>query len=155
MMLFPDFDGFARLRGEGKKYTQLSASEYLELAEKQDKNHEYEKVIVSCNRALDQDQDLDYAKVYYLRGLAKHHLDEYKLAISDFEQSIEQNEDYYEAYYYRAEAYCKIGNFPAAREELPKARSLAVESDDDEFITKIEDLLYQINSRTAGGSKDE
>lgn len=157
MMLFPDFDGFARLRGEGKKYMQLGASEYLELAEKQGKNHEYEKVIDSCNRALDQDQDqdLDYAKVYYIRGLAQHHLEQYQLAIIDFEQSIEKNEDYYEVYYYRAEAYYQDDRFSEAREDLQKALLLAREVDDEEFADRIEKLLDEINSRTAGGSKDE
>lgn len=148
-MLFPDFDGFARLRGEGKPYTQLSASEYMELANKQSENHNYEAVIAFCNRALDDDPD--YAEAHYLHGYANHHLGRYESAISDFDIFIERNPDYAEAHYYRGEAYSHLHRLAEARTDLQLALDLAVQDDNEELIGLIQDMLYEINSRTIGG----
>ena len=101
-MLFPDFDGFARLRGVGVTYTQLSYYEYTDLAKEQFDIANYNEAIDYCNRAIDQDPN--YAETYYLRGLAKHHQEQYSSAIADFGESISRNPNYTEAYYYRAEA---------------------------------------------------
>ncbi len=151
-MLFPDFNGFARLCGHEIPYVQLLDYEYKEHADKQFLNEEYEKSIDSCDRAIDLNPD--YVDAYYRRGLAEHHLGKYEAAISDFNVFIERNPDY-EAYYYRAESYSHLGHLDEAREDLQVALPLSEEAGDEEFMIRIEELLYYIDSRTAREAQDE
>ena len=152
-MLFPDFDGFARLRGVGVTYTQLSAYEYTDLAKEQFDIANYNEAIDYCNRAIDQDPN--YAETYYLRGLAKHHQEQYSSAIADFGESISRNPNYTEAYYYRAEAKFGLGDSDGARGDLEKALPLAEVSGDLSLIGYIEASLNDISEITVGGSQDE
>ena len=152
-MLFPDFDGFARLRGVGVPYTPLSAYEYTDLAKEQFGIANYGEAIDYCNRAIDQDRD--YAEAYYRRGLAKHHQEQYSSAISDFDKFINLNPNYVEAYYYRAEAKFRIGNSDGAREDIETALPLAEESGDASLVGYIEELLNDIDETSVGESQDE
>ena len=155
-MLFPDFDGFARLRGVGVPYTQLSAYEYTDLAKAQFGNANYNEAIDYCNRAIDQDSD--YVEAYYQRGLAKQHLnrpDQHESAISDFDKFISLNPNYVEAYCYRAEAKLGLGDSDGAKEDLETALPLAEESEDFRLIGYIEGLLNDISEITAGEEQDE
>ena len=152
-MLFPDFDGFARLRGVGVPYTQLSAYEYTDLAKEQFGIANYGEAIDYCNRAIDQDPD--YIEAYYERGQARHYAGQYSSAISDFDKFISQNPDYAEAYYYRAEAKFRLGNSDGAKEDLENALPLAEQSEHLRLIGYIEDLLNDISEITTGGEQDE
>ncbi len=152
-MLFPDFDGFARLRGVGVPYTELSAYEYTALAKEQFGIANYGETIDYCNRALDQDRN--YAEAYYQRGLAKHYQKQYSSAISDFDKFISLNPNYVEAYYYRAEAKFGLGNSDGAREDLETALPLAEQSRDLRLIGYIEGLLNDMSEITIGEEQDE
>ena len=152
-MLFPDFDGFARLRGVSVPYTQLSAYEYTDLAKEQFDIANYDKAIDYCDRAIDQDPN--YIEAYYERGRAKHYAEQYASAISDFDKFISLNPNYVEAYYYRAEAKFGLGNSDGAREDLETALTLAEQSADLKLIGYIEGLLNDISEITAGGEQDE
>lgn len=152
-MLFPDFDGFARLRGVGVPYTQLSAYEYTDLAKEQFGIANYNKAIDYCDRAIDQDPN--YAEAYYERGRAKHYQEQYESAIFDFDKFISLNPNYVEAYYYRAEAKFGLGNSDEAREDLETALPLAEQSEDLRLIGYIEGLLNDISEITAREEQDE
>ena len=152
-MLFPDFDGFARLRGVGVRYTQLSAHEYTDLAKAQFDIANYDKAIDYCDRAIDQDPN--YIEAYYERGRAKHYAEQYTSAISDFDKFISLNPNYVEAYYFRAEAKFGLGDSDGAKEDLEKALPLAEQSEDLRLIGYIEGLLNDISEITAGGEQDE
>lgn len=152
-MLFPDFDGFARLRREGIRYTQLLDYEYRERADKRFQEKKYKEAISDYDMAIDLDPD--YADSYYRRGLAKYDDEQYGSAISDFDTFIDKNPDYAEAYYYRAKANSSLGHLTEASENLQMALELADQTNDQRLVELIQELLYEINSRTAGGSEDE
>ena len=99
-MLFPDFDGFARLHSQDVPYTLLTASQYKEHGTRAYERGEYTAAIINYDMAIDREPD--NAETYYERGLAKVHLDQYEAeAIADFDEAIRLNPDYAEAYYRR------------------------------------------------------
>ena len=144
--LFPDFDGFARLRSVETQYTQLLDHEYRELGDKQFQNRDYKASIISYDHAIDLAPD--YADAYYRRGLAKHHDEQYESAISDFDTFIAKNPNYTEAYYYRAEANFSLQRSAEGTEDLQTALRLAEQANDKNFIGLIQDLIV-------GGSENE
>lgn len=152
-MLFPDFDGFAWLRREGIQYKQLLDYEYRERAHKRFQDKKYEEAITDYDMAIDLDPD--YAEAYYHRGLAKQSLEQYEEAIKDYDDAIRINSDYAEVYYQRAEANSSLGHLVEARADLQTALELADQANDERLIELIQELLYEINSRTVGGSEDE
>ena len=99
-MLFPDFDGFARLHSQDVPYTLFTVSQYEERGDRAYQKGEYTAAIINYDMAIDQEPD--NAETYYERGLAKVHLDQYEAeAIADFDEAIRLNPDYAEAYYRR------------------------------------------------------
>ena len=151
-MLFPDFDGFARLRGVDIPYTQLSAYEYTDLAKEQFNIANYDEAIDYCDRAIDQDRD--YAEAYCQRGRAKQQQNQHTSAISDFDTCINLDFDYVEAYYYRAESKFHLRLLGEARADLQDALGIIDFIGDTRFTRLILALLDEINSRT-GGVEDE
>ena len=97
----------------------------------------------------------NYAEAYYQRGLAKHHLDDYESAINDYDEAIRLGPDDAEIYYYRAEANFSLRQFTEGESDIQMALQLAKQTDDMDIIKRIEDLLYEINPETVGGSEDE
>lgn len=87
--------------------------------------------------------------------MAKYHNEQYSPAISDFDEFINRNANYAEAYYYRAKAKFGLGNSDGAREDLKKALPLAEVSRDLSLIGYIEGFLNDISEITVGGSQDE
>ena len=152
-MLFPDFDGFARLRGVGVPYTQLSAYEYTDLAKEQFGIAKYDEAIDYCSRAIDQ--DVNYAAAYYLRGLAKHHNEQSSQAVPDFDKFIELNPNHVEACYYRAESKFHLHLFSEARADLEDALGIIDSTGETRFTGMIQALLDEIDSHTAEGVEDE
>ncbi len=99
-MLFPDFDGFARLYSQDVPYTLLTASQYKEHGTRAYERGEYTAAIINYDMAIDREPD--NAETYYERGLANVHLDQYEAeAIADFDEAIRLNPDYAQAYYNR------------------------------------------------------
>ena len=155
-MLFPDFDGFARLRGADIRYTQLMDYEHRELADEQFQKRNYSEAITHYNKAIAQ--NLDYAEAYYMRGRAKQYLDrpdQHESAISDFDKFINRNANYAEAYYYRAESRFNLRHLVEAKEDLEKALPLAEKDENRRLMSEILILLDEIDSYTAGGAQDE
>ena len=152
-MLFPDFDGFARLRGVGVPYTQLSAYEYTDLAKEQFDIANYNEAIDYCERAIDQDRD--YIEAYYQRGRAKQHLNQHASAISDFDRCTNLDFHYVGAYYYRAESKFYLRRLGEARADLQDALGIIDFIGDTRFTGLIQALLDEIDSHTAEGVEDE
>lgn len=144
--LFPDFDGFARLRSVETQYTQLLDHEYRERGNKQFQNHDFKASITSYDHAIDLDPN--YADAYYRRGLAKHHDEQYESAISDFDTFIAKNPNYAEAYYYRAEANVSLQRSAEGTEDLQTALRLAEQANDKNLIGLIQSLIV-------GGAENE
>ena len=88
-MLFPDFDGFARLHREDILYTEPSASDYFNRA----MQASGEEAMANYDMAIELDpQDSDY---YEWRGYAKMALNQHDDAIDDFNKMIEINSSVY------------------------------------------------------------
>ena len=96
-MLFPDFDGFARLRSHNVPYTQLSASEYRERADLAYQRQEYTEAIADYDMAIHLDPDDPQA--YFNRGLVRMELQgQHEDALADFDKVIDLNPNNADAY---------------------------------------------------------
>ena len=86
-MLFPDFDGFARLHREAEPYTELSASDYLKRADQLLQSKQHEEALLNYDKAIELDpQD---SETYLWRALAKRKLGQNNDAIDDLDKMVE------------------------------------------------------------------
>ena len=99
-MLFPDFDGFARLRGEDIPYTQLSASEYRKRGDQAFRRGEYSEAIADYDEAIRLNPT--DAVLYRERGGARVEMRDLEGAFGDFSETIRLNPDDAFAYFDRA-----------------------------------------------------
>ena len=152
-MLFPDFDGFARLRSMAIPYTQLQDYEYREVAYNQFQQGNYSEAIIYCNRAIAKNSD--YADAYYVRGLVQQQLEQHSDAISDFDRFLNLNSEYAEGYYYRAESKFHLHSLDDAKDDLQTAYPLAEKDGNRRLMASILILLDEIDSRTVGEVQDE
>ena len=86
-MLFPDFDGFARLHHEDIPYTEPSASDYFNRAVQASGSAQYEEAILNYNKAIELDPK-DF-EIYEWRAVAKNQLGRNEEAINDYNKMIE------------------------------------------------------------------
>ena len=107
--LFPDFEGFAGLRGDRTSYTPLSANEHVKRAEQSFKRHRFKEAIADYDKALYRKPG--DAFIYYSRGLAKSQREEYKEAIIDYDEAIRLNPSYASAYYQRGVAKTQLEEY--------------------------------------------
>ena len=97
----------------------------------------------------------DFEEAYFWRGIAKIELGKDASAILDFDRTILLNSKSANAYAYRAQANYNLRNISEAMADIQVALPMAEESDDNRLIIFIRELLYEIESRTAGGSENE
>jgi len=98
-ILFPDFDGFARLRDHEIPYAPLSAAEYREHADQATQKGKYKEAVDSYDIAIQLDPD--DTEAYHRRGLAKSELEQYEEAITDYDIAIRLNPNDEKVYYNR------------------------------------------------------
>ena len=118
-MLFPDFDGFARLRSHNVPYTQFSASDYSERGSRAHQRNEYETALADYNMAIQLDPD--DAQVYFNRGLVRIELKEYPDALVDFNKAIDLNPNNADAYDHRGNVKVMLEQFEEARADYDTA----------------------------------
>ena len=121
--LFPDFEGFAHVRGEDAPYTELTPSGYKDRGLLAYERREYKDAISDFDLAIDRKSD--YAEAYYWRGLAKYRLkrpDEE--IIADYSEAIRLNSNYAEAYYERGRAKYRLKQHEEAVDDLSRAVDL-------------------------------
>ncbi len=112
-MLFPDFDGFARLRSESRIYTELSASEYKQRAMLEFQRGEYDLAIAYYDEAIRLDPG--DAHTYYHRGLVYDSQKQHELAIDDYDEAISlKRENHAEFYYARGNANFSMEQYSSA-----------------------------------------
>ena len=97
--LFPDFEGFARLHTHNVQYT---IPNYRRIADEAYQKDDYPKAIANYVEAIRLDPDDEW--LYYMRGKAKHLLEQYDEAIIDYDEAIQLLTDFPEAYYWRGRA---------------------------------------------------
>ena len=110
--LFPDFEGFARVRGEDAPYTELTPSEYKNRGSLAYERGDYKDAITDYDIAIDKDPN--YAEAYYLRGLTRRSLKQQKESIVDFTEAIDLDPKRAEAYYERGIAECLLERYEEA-----------------------------------------
>lgn len=98
-ILFPDFDGFARLRSHQIPYAPLGASEHRDSADQAFQKGEYTEAIADYDVVISL--DMNDAEAYYNRGLAKYYLTCYEEAIADFDDAIRLELQSARVYYWR------------------------------------------------------
>ena len=111
-MLFPDFDGFARLHSEGIPYTILSSSDYRERALLALSENRYEDAIANFDTAIKLSPK--NSELYRRRGAAKKEIKQYEDATADFDTAIEMNSDDWMAYYLRGKTKYDLDEYEDA-----------------------------------------
>ena len=130
--LFPDFEGFARVRREEVQYTELTASEYKVRGHQSYDKGDYGDAISDYDRVFDLNSG-DH-EIYYLRGMAKYELVEYPEALDDFTDAIQLKSHRPEYHFMQGSARNKILQFSEAKESFDNAINLR--SDDGRFYKK-------------------
>lgn len=117
-MLFPDFDGFARLHREEEPYTELSASDYFNLA----MQASGEVALENFDKAIELDPKAsDY---YEWRGYTRRALGQNNDAIDDFNKMVEIDGSPY-AYEVRGKAFLRLKRYQQAIADFSKVIELA------------------------------
>ena len=86
-ILFPDFDGFARLRSHQIPYAPPGASEHRESADQAFQKGEYAEAIADYDVVISLDPA--DAEAYYNRGFAKYHLEHLEDAKEDLQKALD------------------------------------------------------------------
>ena len=133
-MLFPDFDGFARLRGEDIPYTQLSAFAY------------FDRAGVNAN-------------LLARRGVA-YKSDEYQEAINDYEQVIRRYASSAPkcavgAYWNLGDLMHKSGCYEKARDYFQKGLKIAQEGDFAYFHESLWELHRDMDRHDSEDFEDD
>jgi len=100
--LFPDFEGFARVRGVEAPYTELTPSDYRTRGRLAHERGDYKDAIADYDIAIDKNPNDPEA--YYLRGLTQKSLKEPGKAIVDFDHVLRLDSRHKDAYYWRGRA---------------------------------------------------
>ena len=127
--LFPDFEGFARVRREEVPYTELTASDYKVRGSLSYNEGNYRQTISDYDRVFDLNSG-DH-EIYYLRGMAKYELQQHPEALDDFTYAIQLKSDQPEYHFMQGLARSKTDQFSEAKESFDNAINLR--SDDGRF----------------------
>ena len=101
-MLFPDFDGFARLYSEDVQYTGLIVSDYEKYAFEAYFSDQYEEALKNYDMAIKLSPK--NSSLYQWRGRVKSAMKLYVEAIVDFDQAIEIDSKKFHVFYSRGVA---------------------------------------------------
>ena len=110
--LFPDFEGFARVRGGEAPYTELTPSDYKTRGRLAHERGDYKDAIADYDIAIDKNPH--DAETYYLRGRAQDELRELEEAIVDFDHAIRLDSKNKKAYYFRGHAKYHLDQYEEA-----------------------------------------
>ena len=126
--LFPDFEGFARVRSEDAPYAELTPSEYKTRGFLAYERRDYKDAIADYDIAIDKNPN--YAEVYYLRGLAQKSLEQLEEAIVDFDNAIRLDPERTDAYYWRGNTKGSVERYEEAIVDFDNAIRLDPERTD-------------------------
>ncbi len=101
---------------------QSSASDFLRLAIKYIDSGNFSTALINCNKAVVLDSAM--ATGWYLRGFVKYKVDDYNGAINDLNATLDRDEEFIEAYYYRGLSHNERGNYWKAYRDLQKAQDI-------------------------------
>ena len=105
--MFPDFEGFSRLRAHDQPYPELDALDYLLRGIEASKEQRFDNALTYYNTTISlQPDNLTMASAYYNRAtIYLYYEDALDLYIKDLNMAIQFKPDYTEAYYDRGFVY--------------------------------------------------
>ena len=123
--MFPDFDGFARLRAHNRPYIEHDALGYLQRGIEAHKERELDEAIKHYTDSIQLKPDNPIlSRVYSNRGNAYEGKGEHDLAFKDYSKVIEINPDDADAYFCRGFIYELKRNSEEAIKDYDKAIEL-------------------------------
>lgn len=125
---------------------QETAMGNLEIAILLNEKGEFDKSLILCNQALEQNPEMSAA--WFLRGFNNYNLENYKDAIVDFTVALNFEPEYAEAWFYRGKCKQATDDLWGALQDLNKAREL--DSSKSAFL-----LVKSVFASVFGGSKKE
>ena len=122
--MFPDFDGFARLRAHDRAYVEPDALGYLQRGIEAHKERKLDEAIKHYTNAIMQPDNHILVRAYNNRGNAYEGKGKHDLAFEDYSMAIKINPDDADAYFYRGFTYELKRNFGEAIKDYDKAIEL-------------------------------
>lgn len=124
--MFPDFDGFARLRAHDRDYVEPNARNYLQRGIEAEQENRWDDAIAYYNEviSLQPVDNVILAEAYCYRAYAYGSKEEYDLAIKDYSKAIELKPDFAYAYRNRGFAYERKGEIDPAINDYSKVIEL-------------------------------
>ena len=123
--MFPDFDGFARLRAHDRPYVEPDALGYLQRGIEAHKELKLEEAIKHYTNAISLQPDKHMlVRAYNKRGNAYDGIGKRDSAFEDYSMAIEINPDDDDAYFYRGFTYELKGDYEKAIKDYNKVINL-------------------------------
>lgn len=122
--MFPDFDGFARLRAHDREYIEPNARNYLQRGIEAEQENRRDDAIAYYNEviSLEPVDNLTLAEAYCYRAYCNQ--DTYNLAIEDYDKAIELNSSFALAYRNRGVTHEKEDKIDLAINDYSKVVEL-------------------------------
>ena len=141
--IYPDFDGFARLHAHDEPYIEPDPQDYLQRGIEAHQNDNPDDAIAYYTEVIRLDPtDTSIVSIaYYSRGLAYTEKGEIDSAIENYNESIQLNPDFADAYNYRGIAYRNKGEIDRAIEDHDQA--IQIKSDNVLFYNDRSMALLQ------------
>ena len=141
--IYPDFDGFARLHAHDEPYIEPDPQDYLQRGIEAHQNDNPDDAIAYYTEVirLDPTDTSIISIAYYSRGLAHAEKGEVDFAIENYNESIQLNPDFADAYNYRGIAYRNKGEIDRAIEDHDQA--IRIKSDNVLFYNDRSMALLQ------------
>ncbi len=141
--IYPDFDGFARLHAHNEPYIEPDPQDYLQRGIDAHQNDNPDDAIAYYTEVIRLDPtDTSIVSIaYYSRGLAYAEKGEVDSAIENYNESIQLNPDFADAYNYRGIAYRNKGEIDRAIEDHDQA--IQIKSDNVLFYNDRSMALLQ------------
>ena len=114
--LFPDFEGFARVRGVTAPYTERTPSDYKTQGRLAYERGDYKDAISDYDIAIDKNPN--DAEIYYLRGLARNSLEQWEKSIDDFDKALHWDSEHTDAYYWRGHGKYNLERYEEVIDDL-------------------------------------
>ena len=124
--MFPDFDGFARLRAHDRPYVEPNARDYLQRGIEAEQENRRNDAIAYYNEVISSQpvNDLILAEAYCYRAYAYDSTGNHDLAIADYNKAIDLNPDFAYAYRNQAFTYERTGEMDPAINNYSKVIEL-------------------------------
>ena len=144
--MFPDFDGFSRLRAHDRLYIEPNARNYLQHGIEAEQENKWDDAIAYYNeiilsRPVD---DLILADAHYYRGYAYENQRKDDLAIADYNEAIELKPDAAPIYHNRGIVYLTKREFDRAIDDYSRVIEL---NPDSPFVYSQRATAYENNGQ--------